>query len=356
LKNTNKLHGIEILRFISALAILVWHYQHFSYPLDNSYYLEEFIRQPFFKFLQVFYRSGNLAVYFFWCISGFIFFWRYGGLIKNLRFKIFFKSRFTRLYPLCLLTLIIVTILQKIHFNYVQEFYIFGFNDLYHFILQLFLASNWGLEDGLSYNIPVWSISTEIITYGIFFIVLKTFRSSVLLNIFIILICLCLKIFYEEEVSSIVDCTLFFFIGGSVSLVSNHLQHIHKIKLKITLSLLACILIYVIIFKNLYTINNFNYLFQLFFYPIIIFLFFDISVESKKLSKFFVFLGNLTFSSYLLHFPIQILIELFYLNVEKEIPTLSNYFFIFYITLVLIISYISFNYFENPVKNYMRKK
>jgi len=356
LNNLNKLHGIELLRFISALAILVWHYQHFSFPLDSSYYLQDFTKQPFFKYLQIFYKSGNLAVYFFWCISGFIFFWRYGELIKDLKFKTFFISRFTRLYPLCLLTLIIVAILQKIYFDYVQEFYIFGFNDLYHFILQLFLASNWGLENGLSYNGPIWSISTEIITYGIFFVLLKNFKNSIFLNISIIVICLGLKILYQEETSAIIDCTLFFFIGGSVCLVSNYLKHIPRTKLKIIIFMFVSLSIFLIINNNLYDTNNFSYLFQLFFYPIIIFLFFDISIENKKISKFLVFLGNLTFSSYLLHFPIQISIKLFYLSIEKEIPTLNNHFFIFYISLVLIISYISFNYFENPMKNYMRKR
>tara|TARA_B110000003_G_scaffold240350_1_gene246907 strand:+ start:1184 stop:2266 length:1083 start_codon:yes stop_codon:yes gene_type:complete len=353
LKNISKIHGIEILRFISALAILIWHYRHFSYPLVTPLSLEI---QPFFNFLKIFYTRGYLGVNFFWCISGFIFFWKYGNMIKDIKFKIFFKSRFSRLYPLCFLTLIIITILQKIYFNYAESYYVYQINDSFHFILHLLLASNWGFDKGLSFNGPIWSISTEIIIYGIFFIALKTFKNSFLLNISIILVCLTFKIFYEDQASVIIDCTLFFFIGGSVNFISNYLKNISKIKLKFFLLAIIILSIYIIIDRNINNINNFTYLFQLFFYPIIIYLFCDISIVNKKISNFFSLLGNLTFSSYLLHFPIQILIKLFYLNIDKEIPVLNSYFFIFYLSIVLIISYFSYNYFEYPMKNYIRKK
>ena len=78
MKNTKKFYGIEILRFISALAILIWHYQHFYFLGDQELVTEN---QPFYNFFRLFYIYGFQGVYFFWCISGFIFF---GNILKKL--------------------------------------------------------------------------------------------------------------------------------------------------------------------------------------------------------------------------------------------------------------------------------
>jgi len=31
----NKLLGLEVLRFVAAFAVLIWHYQHFAYFADK---------------------------------------------------------------------------------------------------------------------------------------------------------------------------------------------------------------------------------------------------------------------------------------------------------------------------------
>src|ERR1700733_16065977 len=78
----NRLPGLELIRFSAALAVLVWHYQHFSYvgatPMN-------FVReqQPFYPLLSLFYNFGPFGVQVFWTISGFIFFWKYRDLIAN---------------------------------------------------------------------------------------------------------------------------------------------------------------------------------------------------------------------------------------------------------------------------------
>ena len=35
---------------------------------------------------------------------------------------------------------------------------------------QLFLASNWLPSSGFSFNFPVWSVSIEVLLYGVFFV------------------------------------------------------------------------------------------------------------------------------------------------------------------------------------------
>ena len=71
----NKLLGLEIMRFFSALSILIWHYQHFA---PNNFIKEQ---QPLYPYLSIFYEHGSFGVYVFYCVSGFIFF-----IILNISF------------------------------------------------------------------------------------------------------------------------------------------------------------------------------------------------------------------------------------------------------------------------------
>ena len=59
----NKLLGLEIMRFFSALSILIWHYQHFA---PNNFIKEQ---QPLYPYLSIFYEHGSFGVYVFYCIS-----------------------------------------------------------------------------------------------------------------------------------------------------------------------------------------------------------------------------------------------------------------------------------------------
>ncbi len=70
----DKLIGIELLRFASAVAVLVFHYQHFAFSGGEQV---NFVarEQPFYSVLHLFYNYGFYGVQVFWCISGFIFFW-----------------------------------------------------------------------------------------------------------------------------------------------------------------------------------------------------------------------------------------------------------------------------------------
>ena len=350
MKSSETIYGIEILRFISALAILIWHYQHFYFLGDQEFVKEN---QPFYAVFELFYTYGYQGVNFFWCISGFIFFWKYSDRIKTISAYKFFKIRFARLYPLHFATLILVIILQYFYFVEMKEIFLNHKNDLYHFILQIFMASYWGFEDGHSFNSAIWSISIEILVYIFFYILLRTFGASIYINLFIISICIIIKTIYEYNAHVFFDCSLFFFIGGFIALNINIVKKYKFVKI---FSILIILLSFMITVKyQLFYINNFIYLFQLFIYPLLLVVFLELEFKNKNFKKILNILGNLTYSSYLLHLPVQILICLIFIKTGKIIPVEENQFFLFYIMLVFFISYLSFNYFENPVRNYLRK-
>lgn len=60
---------------------------------------------------------------------------------------------------------------------WVGHWQIYGNNDLRHFGLQLVMSSNWTtLSRGLSFNGPIWSVSLELVAYGLFLIALPLLR------------------------------------------------------------------------------------------------------------------------------------------------------------------------------------
>ncbi len=78
--------------------------------------------------------------------------------------------RFSRLYPLHLATLLLVALGQVLVSHFFGSWFIYGNNDITHFIGQLFFASAW-FEN--SFNGPTWSVSVEIFLYILFFLVCR---------------------------------------------------------------------------------------------------------------------------------------------------------------------------------------
>src|SRR5947209_12053831 len=92
--------GLEALRFAAACSVLIWHYQHFT--LAGQSEPGTLSGQPFHTLLLPFYTYGYSGVQLFWCVSGFIFAWKYAEVIHaaGITFSRFAILRFSRLYPL----------------------------------------------------------------------------------------------------------------------------------------------------------------------------------------------------------------------------------------------------------------
>ncbi len=137
-KYYTKYIGLDFLRFILSISVIIWHYQHFYIPsgIKREIYVTQ---QPFFKFLSLFYLKGYLAVPVFWIISGIIFYHFYFRLIENktVNFKVFVLNRFTRLYPLHFLTLIVVLILQLFYFSRFNYYFVYQNNNFNYFLLRV---------------------------------------------------------------------------------------------------------------------------------------------------------------------------------------------------------------------------
>ena len=345
--------SIELLRFISSLMVIIWHYQQFFLPFnpfsEKEILTNNRLNQPFYDYLNLFYNYGNKGVDFFFIISGFVFAFVYLSNKNKINSKFFFVNRFARLYPLHFLTLIIVFFLQFYSNENFNTYIIHFLNDSYHFILNILFVSGWGFEKGLSFNGPIWSVSIEIIIYFIFFIIILSsqnnqFLKSVLLVIFF----LTLRKLSDFQFISLINakllnCGLLFFEGVLVYYLSK------KIKNNTMFFLFGLAMF------SLSLTGNFKiYLFL----PsvIIIFLSFERFIN-QKLNNFFCFLGNLTYGTYLWHVPLQILIVIIMKKQEINFSSIElETFFLLYLTSLFIISMVSYYVFEKKVRVLIRSK
>jgi peptidoglycan/LPS O-acetylase OafA/YrhL len=66
--------------------------------------------------------------------------------------------------------------------------------------------------------------------------------------------------------------------------------------------------------------------------------------------------GNMTYSSYLLHFPLELTIASFYLYQGASIPLYSHKFFALYMSTVLCLAYLCYKFFEMPSQGLIRER
>ena len=345
----NKLLGLEILRFVAAVAVLVFHYQHFVFQGVSQ--PAEFVRahQPLYPVLQLLYEQGFEGVRVFWCISGFIFFWRYRESIADGRVggRKFFVLRFSRLYPLHFATLLLVALLQLIYIRSNTTSFVYPYNDLRHFILQLFMASNWGLQKGDSFNGPIWSISLEVLVYGVFYLVLAFVSKSWLVNITVLALCGVARILGIHH--PILDCLVFFYVGGlsAIAYRAPASPSLRSIATGIAVFLSCAALPLVWVFR-LYHHGGFSFVFLVCYTPVLLFcLCADFKVGPVARSCIEA-AGNMTYASYLLHFPLQLALVILFSALGASLPFYSTVFFCLFLTGTLLASYFVYKYLEFP--------
>ena len=352
----NKLLGLEVIRFVSALSVLIWHYQHFFYIANKpADFVKE--RQPLYSIFSLFYDYGYYGVQVFWCISGFIFFWKYKNAIagKNLNPKEFFVLRFSRLYPLHFATLLLVTLLQAAYLSQEGHYFVYENNDIMHFILQLFLASNWGLEKGYSFNGPIWSISVEVLIYCFFFLALRYLSKSAWVNLAVLLVCVVAKI--AKISTPVIDCLAFFYIGGLSAIALQYFEKTKYHDLLDALTLGAVFFLPIAAYAtNLYQHKHFAFLFLLTYVPTLLFISAKSIAVPPGIQKTVEVAGNMTYSSYLVHFPIQLAIKLYFSCTNQATPYYSLTFFTGFMLATLLASYSLYRYFELPAQNLIRNR
>jgi len=360
----NNLKGLDLLRFFLSVSVIIWHYQHFFYPFIPYSKHELFQnQQPFFQFFKLFYTKGYYAVQVFWLISGVIFYKIYQDRISSGRvtFLQFLTNRFSRLYPLHLLTLLLTLLLQHIYLQRHSSFFIYPNNSAQAFFQHLLFVQSWG-ENKSSFNGPTWSVSLEIFVYFIFFCIcasgfIRKTKGLLFTFFFFLMIKKWSLIFQNDDISS----SIYLFFAGCILIKCYDALHDNKPAQLLTL---GCLFLCWFFTQNIYPpiepiysrVTGFLDPDLLSFSCFIVWGFltiFNLNIFDKVPERLFQFFGDMTYSTYLIHFPLQIIFYL-YLNPTQFTLFVSPAIFISYLLIVFVVGRLVYIFFELPVQNRLR--
>ncbi|RIX26981.1 acyltransferase family protein [Sphingomonas edaphi] len=343
---SSKLLGLEILRFFAALAVLLYHYRHFAHMVGVRSVLRTDV--PFYSVFWPLYEYGQYGVQLFWGISGYIFFWKYGRPVHDRQVGAadFFWLRFSRLYPLHLATLALVIALQAAHRNLVGSDFIYPAQNATFLIRQLFLATDWGPPQPFSFNGPIWSISAEVAVYAGFFLLLRKLAPTVKLCLGVVLAALILQLAGLDWVS--IGCASYFFAGGIAALAP---QRLHRAA-GLALAGIVVVGLATGILGDRATLP----MILLIAVPCLLLV---ASREWRALDRYagpIQAAGNLTYSSYLLHFPLQLMLAIAVARGVVEVDLASPALLAAYLATTLVVAAISYRAFELPAQDWIRRR
>ena len=282
-----KINSLESLRGVAALCVVLYHL-----PAISFYH----------------FSKGLFGVYFFFCLSGFVIALNYFDRIKNLKsFLNFEKKRFLRLYPLHILVLFLVLIIQ------ISKLYLVDFLPIKYeekafqpqewftsldFIQHIFLIQSvTNLGYPFSWNGAAWTISVEFYVYIVFASLIILIRNNQVVFSTIIIIYL---FFFEIIFNFLKPFINYFFLDGLRYFLTGSLTFIIYRLIKFRFSDFFVILsLFFIIFFNEFLPNYI-------FYSLIILI---ISIQKdnnyihRLLNKnYFVYFGTISYSFYMIHF------------------------------------------------------
>jgi peptidoglycan/LPS O-acetylase OafA/YrhL len=377
-------YTLDAIRGIAAIIVVIYHWQLFYYANDTWVPGDiDKTALPFYPYLSVIYNDAVVAVDMFFLLSGFVFFWLYADRIatRKINFRKFMIFRVSRLYPIHLVTLLLVAVLQWLMLKNAGHYYIVQYNDTYHFILNLLFMQSWGIEKGASFSGPSWSASVEVFLYLVFFIIcyLKLQNKKWLLFLFIPA-----GIFLQYYYTLIGKGMYSFFLGGLV-----YYLYLWMIKENRAQKYLPALIVFTVLFWVFFFVEyQFSYLrdiwlklylhafpyktpesaqsafelgkkfaFRTFVSPCTIITLTLWETSKGMLNKKWALLGNCSYAMYLIHFSLQItfvlIIDAFHINrlVLRSPITL----FIFFLILIPL-SLITYYYFELPAQEKLRNR
>lgn len=220
---SQRLSLLDGLRGLAAFAVVLWHYQNFFQVDPAGLPASAWDQlQPGRPVLNLFYDHGYRAVELFWVISGFVFTHVY-CFGRQSTAREFAVNRIARLYPLHLVTLLAMAVLQAAAMHRFGHSLFFTHNDPYHFVLNLFLVSGWGFQEGPSYNDVIWSVSVELAIYALFWALHGRLRQWGAPGAALVAAACGLVVLYGPP-TFIFACGFYFFVGSAVALAWHRLR------------------------------------------------------------------------------------------------------------------------------------
>lgn len=377
-----RLYALDTLRGFAALSVVLWHWQHFFAVSGTWQPGWQKSSEPFYPFLKPFYEEGWAAVDLFFALSGFIFFWLYSEAIREGRVgaRRFGWLRFSRLYPLHLLTLLAVTAMQFYFYSATGNYFIFEADDAPRFAASLILAQQW-LPPTIDqfFNGPAWSVSIEVLLYAVFFLLCRWGLRGPRMALVIAVLAISLLWWNWFIARGVMG----FFLGGAIFYCSRALESRSDARRLAYLctSVAAALWIGVWIeaylrplhaalywlsghispeVGRLYIGESENLFLLLFVFAVSPVTILALALHEQVLGgnwTRFAFVGDISYSTYMLHFPMQLVLALIAVHYALPPAAFENpvALILFYVALITL-GGLSFHYFERPMQDLLRGK
>jgi peptidoglycan/LPS O-acetylase OafA/YrhL len=346
--------SLDALRGVAAFAVLIFHFPHF-YSLQLIHPLAD--QRLFGALLWPVYDYGWMAVDLFFQLSGFVFFWLYADMIaqRGIGAGGFFALRLFRLYPLHLATLLIVAVEQLAYGRLIGGSFVYTAQDVGHFALNLVMANGLPFAGAESFNGPSWSLSVEMALYGLFFLTMRWGGARIGRVLAMVLLGL---VIYKFD-SGLGRGVSGFYLGGSLFLLLRRLgmARFQRAALGMVLAAtLAGVALWAVAhaFPGLGARRltfGVQLLLRFMAFPAIIAAALALEGALAPLWRRIVWLGDISYSIYLLHIPVQIALVLASAVLARGYGWLvTGWGLGLYLVLVLAAGWCSFHGFEQPVR------
>ena len=374
-----RLYSLDALRGVAALSIVIWHWQHFFAVSGTWQAGWQRDSQPFYWLLKPLYLEGWAAVDLFFALSGFVFFWLYAAAIREGKVKAgkFALLRFSRLYPLHFLTLIAALALQAMFHSATGEYFIFDVGDWSRFATNLLVLQQWLSPNTDQYfNGPAWTVSIEAVLYVLFFIMcragLNGWRSALAVSLG--------GIFLFHWNWFIARGLMGFFLGGVAYFAMDRIKTLNGARLiSKLLGALALMLWGVVVIEILYGplhaacsfvsdrvpddwdyySDNADDIFHvLYIYTVIPVTILALALQEETLGRSYKrlsYLGDISYSTYMLHFPLQIACALAALAFGfGPAAFMHDASMLAFYAVLIGLGALSYRYYEKPMQRLLR--
>lgn len=145
MSSQQRLHYLDSVRGIAAMSVLIYHFIGWRWEKNISFHLASFI------------FNGSDAVSFFFVLSGFVLSYKYLQLNHNLQLKEFIATRFFRIYPAFIVTVLLNYLyVNRATFglNTISDIFFYNSQELWQ---ELVLVKNIH-----KFYIPGWTLQVEI--------------------------------------------------------------------------------------------------------------------------------------------------------------------------------------------------
>lgn len=374
-----RFYELDILRGLAAIVVVFFHYKHFLLISDAAGF--DYAHMPFSAVLMPFYLYGQFFVELFFAISGYVFFWLYARAIEEGRTGpwSFFVARFARLYPLYVVTLLAVVGLQLAYRSLYGEDFIYNEDTPLNFVLNLLMIQQWLPFAVQSFNGPAWSISVEVFLYTLFFVLCAWRFNRIWMLAALFGAGVVIRILSDPTVDFVRGVPSFF-EGGLVFYAVQALRKpanaLWRKRLVLALSVLLPVLWCVSYARAFHPINVllepgvFAAIFSVvgFLYVVMPLSLLALGLMQDQWRAAWLsrdrlhkisWIGDISYSIYLIHFPLQLAIML----VMARLPFAERA-HIFSSPLALLafmaaaagLGWLSFHYFEMPMRRYLQKR